>query len=261
MPAHVSHHLEPYSPRSICSPSVSGGAGHLTVRRAVDGASPRTSEALGDLHRLIDAEEELQNRFVGDAADHNHRDGDYLEHVGIRRPECTVGGVTDPHGGATGVRCNVKQEDSSCHGERRNVLWFQLLELDARLTEVPECNLDATRHGAEHEAQQRGSRPVDVPADDRHGDVQRTGHVGLERALEVVRSGGNIQVQEPRAQDEADERLPGHSDGSVDATDQARVVAVCRHDLSRFCRREQGCQDHVGSRSTVVAEYHIIPQY
>lgn len=228
MPAHVSQHLEPDSPRSICSPSVD--AGHLSLRGAVDGASSRAAEALGDLQRLIDAEEELQDRLIGNTADDNHRNGDCLEHVRRGWPECTVGGVADPHGGTAGVRSHVQQEDGSRHGECSDVLWFQLPEFDARFAEVPQRNLDTTRHGAEHEAQHSSVGPVDVPSEDGHGRIERTGHVRLECSLEVVRPGGDVQVQEAWTKDGANERLPTDSDRGVDTTNEATVVTVCRHD-------------------------------
>ncbi len=59
-----------------------------------------------------------------------------------------------------------------------------------------------------------------MPPEQRQVQVERTRHVGLESTLEVVRAGGDVQVQETRAQDDTDERLPGHGDRGIDATDE-----------------------------------------
>lgn len=166
------------------------------------------AEALRDLRRLVDAEEELQDCLVGDATDDDHRDGDHLKHVGGCWPEGTVAGVTDPHCGATHIRCDVQQEHDAGHHDCRDVLGFQLSELDTRLAEVPEGNLDTTGHGTEHEAHEECMSPADVPSKERHVEVEGTGHVGFECTLEVVGTCGNVKVQESWTKNDTDERFP-----------------------------------------------------
>lgn len=121
------------------------------------------------------------------------------------------------------------------------MLWSQLPELDTRLAEVPQRNLDTTARSTDHEAHDCCMCPVDVPADDRQTQVERAGHVGLERALEVVRTCGDIQVEQARTQDDADECFPRDCHDGVDSTDEAIVIAVCGHDFSLSGWRVQDC--------------------
>lgn len=175
-------------------PSFLVGADLLLFGRGPDRPATPT-----DRHRPVDPKEELQDGLVGNASNDDHRDGDHLEHIGAFWPKCSIGGVADPHGGATHVRRNVQQEDSTRHHQSADVLWFQLAKLKVRLAEVPQGNLDATADSTDHEAQHGSVGPVDVPPEQRQVQVERTRHVGFESPLEVVRPRGDVQVQETRA--------------------------------------------------------------
>lgn len=110
MPAHVSQHLEPTVRAQLPLVSVDAHLLSFGVAHGSPGVFP------ADLGWLIYSEEELQNCLVGDATDNNHRDGDHLEHVGVRRPERSVCGTADPHSRATKIGCHIQQEDGSSHG-------------------------------------------------------------------------------------------------------------------------------------------------
>lgn len=134
------------------------------------------------------------------------------------------------------------------------MLWFQHTELDARLAEVPQGNLDATADGTEHEAQHKCMTPVDVPPHDRDCCVERTSQIWVERTLEIIGTGCDVQVQESWTEDDTDERLPGHRNCGVDTADQTVVVTVCRHLCLPFCWEGRIVKTIAGHVLPVLAE-------
>lgn len=225
------------------------------------GRSPDLPTTLTDGHWPVNPEEELQDGFVGNTCYDNYRDGDRLEHVGVGWPERSVRSVTDPHRGTTHIRCNIQQEDSAGHHKRTDVLWFQLTKLKVRLAEVPQGNLDTTADSTDHEAQHGSVSPINVPPKQRQIQIERTRHIGLERALEVVCAGGDVQVQQTRTQDDTNERLPAHGDRGIDATNELRVVAICRHGILNFLLGGNGLLRSSDLVLPVLVECHIIQQY
>lgn len=109
------------------------------------------------------------------------------------------------------------------------MLRLQLLGFNARLTEVPQGNLDATADRTEYEAHQGCVAPVDVPTEDRQARIERAFHVGLKRSAKVISAGGYVQVQKSWSKNNADYCLPGDRDGGIEATDEWTIVSVCRH--------------------------------